>query len=137
MFRPLVGILREVHNKEYITKVFEPMHKCKMQEAYCVCKILVYIYMHLLVSLPYVIGLTHSRGLFKKICSVVKYIKMSQNKLYRIKMFISTFYFSTCTISAVDSDRQTDRRKSLAAYTLVQQSLGQTDIQTQCCDHMK
>jgi hypothetical protein len=66
MFRPFVGILREVHNKEYITKVFEPMHKCKAQETYYVYKVLVYVYMHLFVSLPYLIGLMRDRRLFKK-----------------------------------------------------------------------
>jgi len=107
MLRPLVVILREVHNKEYITNVFEPMHKCKTQEAYYVYKTLVYVYIHLSVSLPYLVGLLHGRGLLKKVRSVGQYTTMSQNKLYRINMFMDTFYFSTCTTSAVDSDRQT------------------------------
>jgi len=27
---PLVTILREVHSKEYVSEVFEPMHRCKI-----------------------------------------------------------------------------------------------------------
>ena len=88
----LVDILREIHYKAYITQVYETVHRLK-----------IYIYVHFLSLLPYLISSVHHLGLFKNFLkSVYEIPVLTQTKdLFSIRNInqLMLFYFYNCHVT--------------------------------------